>query len=428
MPITITMPMLSPTMEEGTLAAWLINEGDAVSAGDLIAEIETDKATMEYEAINDGVLAKILVPAGTENVAVNTPICILLEDGEDESALEGFTPASGPNVEAEPEAPASEQVVQAPVPAPVAAAAPPPPKSEGRVFASPLARRLAEQGGLDIAAISGSGPHGRVVKRDVEAALAAPRPAAAPAAAAPAPAPSPVSADALPFEPEFELHPLSTMRKTIARRLTESKQQVPHFYLTIDCRIDKLLALRKELNSGAEDGVKLSVNDLVIKAVALALVKVPAANASYTDEGIKLYKSADIAVAVATEHGLITPVVRDAAGRGLAAISADMKDLAARARDRKLMPEDYSGGTFSISNLGMYGIKQFEAVINPPQACILAVGAGEPRPVVEDGELAVATVMTCTLSTDHRAVDGAVGAEFLNAFKGYIETPLTMLL
>jgi pyruvate dehydrogenase E2 component (dihydrolipoamide acetyltransferase) len=429
MPITITMPAMSPTMEEGTLANWLVKEGDKVQAGDMLAEIETDKATMELEAIDEGIVGKLLVAAGTEGVLVNSPICLLLEDGEDAELLATFQPATSavPSEaavagEAKPldAVPASLPVsAQESTPSPVSA---PAASSRGRVFASPLARRIAAQSNIDITSLKGSGPHGRIVKQDVEKALAAPKTAIA------APKTAPTTAGQLPFEPAFDLEPLSTMRKTIARRLTESKQQVPHFYLTIDCEIDKLLDLRKELNARADGAFKLSVNDLVIKAAAVALKKVPAANSSYTDEGIKLYQSADIAVAVATEQGLITPVIRNAGDIGLEAISNNMKELAQKARDRKLMPEDYQGGTFSISNLGMFGIKQFEAVINPPQACILAVGVGEQRPVVKDGALAIANVMTCSLSTDHRAVDGVVGAEFLAAFKSCIEYPMSMLL
>ncbi len=429
MPITITMPAMSPTMEEGTLATWLVKEGDQIKAGDMLAEIETDKATMELEAIDEGTIGKLLVAEGTEGVAVNEPICLLLEEGEDAGVLADYAPVAteSPAVATEPtvETVAAAAELSSATPVTPAAPAASIAAAGNRVFASPLARRLAAQGNLEISTITGSGPHGRIVKKDVERALSAPRPAAAVAAI---PAAQPTSAEQLPFEPTFDVEPLSTMRKTIARRLTESKQQVPHFYLTIDCEIDKLLELRKELNDRADGAFKLSVNDLVIKAAAIALKKVPAANSSYTDGGIKRYHSADVAVAVATEQGLITPVVRDAANRGLEAISNDMKELAAKARDRKLMPEDYQGGTFSISNLGMFGIKQFEAVINPPQACILAVGAGEQRPVVKDGALAIANVMTCSLSTDHRAVDGVVGAEFLRAFKLNIEYPMSMLL
>ncbi|MBT4690779.1 MAG: pyruvate dehydrogenase complex dihydrolipoamide acetyltransferase [Rhodospirillaceae bacterium] len=439
MPITITMPALSPTMTEGTLAKWLMKEGDAVQSGDMLAEIETDKATMEVESIDEGVLARILVAEGTEGVPVNTPIAILLEEGEDASALDSVVttpvapaaPAAAPIevAAAPPETPA------APPPAVTAApAAPAPvmPRGDGeRVLASPLARRMASQAGLDLSVLAGSGPRGRIVKADIEAAvasggaaIAAPATGAAPAAAAPAAA----TVGASPFEGEFELVPLTTMRKTIARRMSESKREAPHFYLTMDCELDDLLALRKELNERADGAYKLSVNDLVIKAAAVALMKVPAANAGYSDGGIKFYKTADISVAVASERGLITPVVRNANGKGLEAISNEVRELAQKANDGKLMPEDYQGGSFSISNLGMYGVKQFDAVINTPQACILAVGAGEPRPVVKDGALAIATVMSVTLSVDHRAVDGAIGAQFLAAFKGLIQDPMTMLL
>ncbi len=420
MSITITMPALSPTMTEGTLAKWMVKEGDSVASGDIIAEIETDKATMEVEAIDEGTVAQILIPEGTEGVAVNTPIAIVLEEGEDAGAIPAApapvaTPAAAP-------APAAT-----PAPAPSASGgngkAPPAPvtASGERVKASPLARRMAAQAGLDLTVISGSGPGGRIVKVDIEAAMT-PRLASAPAVAAA------TAAAAGPHEPAFTLEPLSQMRKTIARRLSESKQTVPHFYLTVDCELDALLALRKSLNDKADGAYRLSVNDLVIKAVAVALKRVPAANASYGEEGLKLYHSADISVAVATERGLITPVIRNAGEKGLETISGEMKALAAKAQEGKLMPEDYLGGTFSISNLGMYGVKQFEAVINPPQACILAVGAGEERPVVKDGALAVATVMSVTLSVDHRAVDGAIGAEYLAAVKRLIEDPVTMLL
>ena len=440
MPVKILMPALSPTMTEGKLAKWLVGEGEEVNSGDVIAEIETDKATMEVEAVEEGKLGKILVPEGTEGVAVNTVIALLLEEGEDDSALDGAdvlaAPSGGnggtPPAATEPAAPAPSAPAPQSAAAPAAPAAPAPqPAASGeRIIASPLARRMASQAGLDLAGVSGTGPNGRIVKADVEAAIAggaSAAPAAASAAPAVAPA-APTTAEKLPFEPEFELEALSTMRKTIARRLTESKQQVPHFYLTVDCEIDELLALRKTLNEKGDGAYKLSVNDLVIKAAAIALRRVPKANASWTDEGVKLYKSADIAVAVAIDGGLITPVVRQADNKGMETISSEMKELSARARDGKLGPEEYQGGTFSISNLGMYGIKDFCAVINPPQACILAVGAGEQRPVVKDGALAVATVMSCTLSVDHRAVDGAIGAEYLGAFKTLIEDPLNMLL
>jgi pyruvate dehydrogenase E2 component (dihydrolipoamide acetyltransferase) len=428
MPIKILMPALSPTMTEGTLAKWLVGEGDTVNSGDVIAEIETDKATMEIEAVEEGRVGKILVAEGTQGVKINEIIAILLEDGEDDSALDAVAESAALV------APAASPPVAAPALPPAAAPAAPPvtvpvaPSSPGgaRLFASPLARRMAKQAGLDLAALSGSGPNGRILKRDIEAALAG-GVAAAPAAPAPAVAAPGVAPAADGFEPEFEFEPATSMRKIIAQRLSESKQNVPHFYLTVDCEIDNLLALRKELN-GRSDAYKISINDLVIKACGVALRRVPAANASWAGDGIKYYKSADIAVAVAIEGGLITPVVRDAGGKGLETISNEMRELAGKARDSKLMPHEYQGGTFSISNLGMFGVKQFDAVINPPQGCILAVGAGEPRPVVRNGVLAVATVMSVTLSVDHRAVDGAVGAQFLAAFKGLIQDPMTMLL
>ncbi|NFV79078.1 pyruvate dehydrogenase complex dihydrolipoamide acetyltransferase [Magnetospirillum aberrantis] len=425
MPIEILMPALSPTMSEGTLARWLKNEGDAVKSGDVIAEIETDKATMEFEAVDEGTIGKILVPAGTSGVKVNTLIAILLEEGEDASVLSAAPKAAAASVAAAAPVASPAPVAAAPAVAPVAV------QAGDRVFASPLARRLAAGAGLDLKAVKGSGPHGRVVKADVEAALkggvaVAPAPAAAPvAAAAPKTAMAPAAAN--PFEPAYEEVPNSSIRKVIARRLTEAKQTVPHFYLTIDCEVDALLKVRAELN-GRSDSYKLSVNDFVIRAVALALKKVPAANASWGEDAIKLYRDVDVSVAVATPNGLITPIVRHADHKGLAAISNEMKELATKAKDGKLKPEEFQGGGFTISNLGMYGIKEFAAIINPPQGCILAVGAGEQRPVVKNGALAIATVMTCTLSVDHRVVDGAVGAEFLAAFKKLVEDPLAMLL
>jgi pyruvate dehydrogenase E2 component (dihydrolipoamide acetyltransferase) len=424
MPIEILMPALSPTMTEGNLAKWLMKEGDTVSAGDVIAEIETDKATMEVEAVDEGVLGKILVPSGTEGVQVNQPIALLLEEGEDAGALKGYSaggakaPALAPEMAAEP---------GAPTPAPAAAAPLPPPAGKGaRVIASPLARRMAQQAGVDLGAIKGTGPQGRIVKADIESAMTggvAPATVVAPLAAPAGPG-ARQTAEALGMS--YTLEPNSNMRKVIARRLSESKQTVPHFYLTIDCEIDDLLAARKRINE--EHGLKISVNDIVIKAAAMALKKVPAANASWDEEGILLYDHADISVAVATPAGLITPIVKAAEAKGLEAISSEMKDLAGRAREGKLKPEEFQGGTFSVSNLGMFGIREFAAIINPPQGCILAVGAGEERAVVKDGELTVATVMSCTLSVDHRVVDGAVGAEFMATFKRLIETPLAMLL
>jgi pyruvate dehydrogenase E2 component (dihydrolipoamide acetyltransferase) len=427
MPIIITMPALSPTMTEGTLAKWIMQEGDQVRSGDMLAEIETDKATMEVEAIDEGILARILVPEGTEGVAVNAPIAILLEEGEDASALDAAVAAAASTASPAAPAPVEETPPAAPAQTPAVASTPAPAApSGGRIVASPLAKRMAAQAGLDLAALSGSGPRGRIVKADIEAAIAAGGAPAMPAPAA-APGPGPSLAPA-PSDGDYELEKLSTMRKTIARRMSESKQQAPHFYLTMDCELDALLALRQELNEGADGAFKLSVNDLVIKAAAVALMKVPDANVGYSEEGIRRYKNADISVAVASEKGLITPIIRNANGKGLEAISREMRELAQKANDGKLMPEEYQGGSFSISNLGMFGVKQFDAVINMPQACILAVGAGEPRAVVKDGALAIATVMSVTVSVDHRAVDGATGARFLAAFKGLIQDPMTMLL
>ncbi|MBL8700576.1 MAG: pyruvate dehydrogenase complex dihydrolipoamide acetyltransferase [Alphaproteobacteria bacterium] len=433
MPIKVLMPALSPTMTEGKLARWLKKEGDAVKSGQVLCEIETDKATMEVEAVDEGTLGKILVAAGTEGVKVNEPIALILEEGENAGAMTAA--ATGAPAPASPASPA-------PAAAPAAPAARAPAAAAGdRVFASPLARRMAEQAGIDLATLKGSGPNGRIVRADIEAArgagaarpgAAAPRPAAPAAAAAAAPAPAAVSSSALAAIGPHKLVPLSTMRKVIARRLTESKQQVPHFYLSVDCEIDKLLAGRAALNARSPEkgpgAFKLSVNDFVIKAAAVALRQVPNANASFSDDGILLWDNVDISVAVAIPGGLITPIIRNADAKGLVQISSEMKDLAGRAKDGKLKPEEFQGGTFSISNLGMFGIKQFEAVINPPQGCILAVGAGEQRPVVKSGALAIATVMTCSLSVDHRVVDGAVGAEFLAAFKKVVEDPLAMLL
>jgi pyruvate dehydrogenase E2 component (dihydrolipoamide acetyltransferase) len=430
MTIQILMPALSPTMTEGKLAAWHKQEGDAIAPGDVIAEIETDKATMEVEAIDEGVMGKILIAAGTENVLVNTPIAIMLEEGESAADIAGGA-ASAPTPTAPPASVAAPTPTPTPAPPVEAASASGGSVSANdRVFASPLARRMAEQAGVDLASVAGSGPNGRIVKSDIEAAIAggarAPAAASAPAPAAPTLAAMAPSAD-VPGMPSYDATPNTTMRKVIARRLTESKQFAPHFYMTVDCEIDALLATRKQLNEKLADG-KVSVNDLVIKAAAIALKQVPAANASWTEAETRVYHSVDISVAVAIEGGLITPVIRGAQNKGLAEIASEMKDLATRARDGKLMPEEYQGGTFSISNLGMFGIKEFAAVINPPQGAILAVGAGEQRPVVKDGALAIATVMSCTLSVDHRVVDGAIGAQFMAAFKKLIEDPLTMLL
>lgn len=428
MPITILMPALSPTMTEGNLARWLKSEGDSVAPGDVIAEIETDKATMEVESVDEGILAKILVAEGAEEIAVNTPIAVLLEEGEDDSVLANFDAGAAAPIAApaapEPAPTPAAAPEPAPTPAPTAAAVS---DTGGRIFASPLAWRMAEQQGIDLASVKGTGPNGRIVKADIEAhAGAAP---AGVTATPPTAAPAATAATAIAGETPFELVSVNNIRKVVARRLTESKQQVPHFYMTVDCEIDELLKVRADLNARAKDGeFKISVNDMVIKASAVALMQVPAANASWSDDGIKMYSQADISVAVAIDDGLITPIVRNANGKGLRTISEDMRDLAAKARDGKLVLEEYQGGTFSISNLGMFGIKDFQAVINPPQGCILAVGAGEERPIVKDGALAIATVMSCTLSVDHRVVDGAIGAQFLAAFKALIEDPLGMLL
>jgi len=428
MPIEIKMPALSPTMEEGTLAKWLIKAGDAVKSGDLMAEIETDKATMEFEAVDEGVIAEIVVPEGTDNVKVGQVIAILAVEGEDASAAKAAPKADAPKAET-PKADAAP----APSPTPAAPAATPAPASApaasgDRVKASPLARRVAAEKGVDIASVTGSGPNGRIVRADVEGA----KPGTAPAATAAAPAeaaaaPAPAKPAAIPDIPH-EATKLSNVRKTIARRLTESKQQVPHIYLTVDIRLDALLKLRADLNKSLEPrGVKLSVNDLLIKALAASLIQVPKCNVMFTPDQLISFQRADISVAVSTPSGLITPIITHADTKGVAAISTEMKDLATRARDNKLKPEEYQGGTASISNMGMFGIKQFEAVINPPQGMIMAIGAGEKRPYVIDDALGVATVMSATGSFDHRAIDGADGAELMQAFKALIEAPLGML-
>ena len=430
MPTEILMPALSPTMEEGTLAKWLVKEGDSVKSGDIIAEIETDKATMEFEAVDEGVIGKILIPEGTEGVKVNAAIAVLLDDGE---SIGDMTSAA-PKAEATPAPVAAAS-------APVAASAPAPaaPKAAdgARLFATPLARRIAAEKGLDLAAITGSGPHGRIVKADVTGATAS----AAPQAAAAAPAPAAKAASAMPTGPDaaqvirmyegrdYEEVKLDGMRKTVAARLTEAKQTIPHFYLRRDIRLDALMSFRGQLNKQLEArGVKLSVNDFVIKACALALQQVPAANAVWAGDRMLRLKPSDVAVAVAVDGGLFTPVLKDADQKSLSALSAEMKDLAGRARDRKLAPHEYVGGTFAISNLGMYGIDNFDAVINPPHGAILAVGAGVKKPVVgRDGELTVATVMSVTLSVDHRVIDGALGAELLQAIVDNLENPMAML-
>ena len=432
MPIEILMPALSPTMEEGTLAKWMVKEGDEVASGDVIAEIETDKATMEVEAVDEGVIGKIIVAEGTEGVKINTAIAILLEEGEDAGAVDAAPAAPAPTANAKAEEPAQPAAA-------AAAPAPPAPSSESgsRIFASPLARRIASQKGLDLSQITGSGPHGRIVKADVESAEAAPATsktlakADAPAASAPAIAASPDAEQVkkLYTDREFEEVPLDNMRKTIAARLTEAKQTIPHFYLRRDILLDELLAFRSDLNKRLEPkGVKLSVNDFVIKACALALRDVPDCNAAWANDRVLKFSAVDIAVAVAIDGGLITPVLRDSETKTLSTLSAEMKDLAGRARDRKLAPHEYQGGSFSISNLGMMGVDNFDAVINPPHGAILAVGAGVKKPVVSGDDVAVATVMSVTLSVDHRVIDGALGAELLTAIKGYIEEPMTMLV
>ena len=455
MPINILMPALSPTMEKGNLAKWLKKEGDTVKAGDVIAEIETDKATMEVEAVDEGTLGKILVAEGAQDVPVNQPIALLLAEGEDKAALAAAPAASAPK--APPAAPAGAVTSAAPAPvspapasgaprAPGRAAVPPATVGDGgRIFASPLARRLAKQDGIDLSRVKGSGPHGRIVQADIAAAKAggvakaapAAAPAIAPATAPAAPAVAPSMSDAqvmkLFAEGSYDVVPHDNVRKVIARRLVEAKQTIPHFYLTMDTEIDALLALRADVNAAApldKDGKpawKVSVNDMVIKALAMALQRVPEANVTWTEAGMLKHRHSDIGVAVSIPGGLITPVVRNAEAKRLSDISNEMKDLAARARLRKLAPQEYQGGSSAVSNLGMFGVKDFAAVINPPHATILAVGAGEERAVVKKGKIEAATVMSLTLSTDHRAVDGVLGAELLNAVKTLIEKPAGML-
>ena len=460
MPIEIKMPALSPTMEEGTLAKWLVKEGDSVAAGDIMAEIETDKATMEFEAVDEGTIASITVAEGTENVAVGTVIAMLAEEGEDVSAAASApAPASIPATSDGPAAtPSAKKLAEekgvdlasiegtgpggkitkgdvedaggsapaaSPAPSPTPAASPV--ASGDRIVASPLAKRIAEQKGLDLSTIKGSGPNGRIVKADVEDATpgAAPAKEAAPAPAA-SPAPSTLGGD---LDAPYEAQKLNNVRKVIARRLTEAKQTIPHIYLTVDVRLDALLKLRSQLNASLEpDGVKLSVNDLLIKALARALNRVPACNVSFQGDELFQYTREDISVAVAAPSGLITPIIRDAGRKGLAQISTEMKELAGKARDGKLQPHEYQGGTASLSNLGMFGTKQFDAVINPPQAMILAVGAGEQRPHVVDGALQVATVMSATGSFDHRAIDGADGAQLMQAFQQLVENPMGLVV
>jgi pyruvate dehydrogenase E2 component (dihydrolipoamide acetyltransferase) len=434
MPIQILMPALSPTMTDGKLAKWHKKEGDAVESGDVIAEIETDKATMEIEAADEGVLGKILVAEGTEEVPVNQVIALLLEDGEGVSALEGALEGAA---EAPALAPAPTAPAPAPQPAPEPATAPAAPALQaaagGRVIASPLARRLAAEQGLDLSQLTGTGPRGRIIKRDIEGAPAGTAIAAAPGPAAPALAAAPVPPinrddPLLGTMPAFEAMPNSSMRKAIARRLTESARDVPHFNLSMDVGLDTLLDYRKRLNDREDADYRISVNDFVIKAAAVALMRVPASNVSYTEDAILYYNRADISVAVAIEGGLITPVIRDAANKGLGAISTETKALAARAREGKLQPDEYEGGTFTISNLGMFGVAFFNSIINPPQGAILSVGAGQQRPVIRNGALATATVMTLTLAVDHRCIDGTTAAGFLKELKAIIEEPLQFIL
>ena len=451
MPIELKMPALSPTMEEGTLAKWLVKEGDTITSGDIMAEIETDKATMEFEAVDEGVLAKILVAEGTDEVAVGTVIALIAEEGEDAGDIEASKADAAPGKKAEPDknddadkkaSPEKKEEPDkksddaddddgkaekrpAPPPSPTPAddgsKAPPAPSKDGeRVKASPLARRLAEQQGVDLTALSGSGPKGRIVKADVDAAAGQGAPAAKGAAAAPA--------AAEPGEIPHEVEKLSNMRKTIARRLSEAKQTVPHIYLTVDIRLDALLKLRAELNAALEAReIKLSVNDLLIKALAQALLQVPACNVAFDGDKLIRYSRADISVAVSIPGGLITPIVVDAGNKPVSAISVEVKELAGRAKEGKLQPHEYQGGTASISNMGMFGIKAFDAVINPPQGMIMAIGAGEKRPYVIDDSLQIATVMSATGSFDHRAIDGADGAQLMQAFKALCESPLGML-
>ncbi len=426
MPVQILMPALSPTMTEGNLARWLKKEGDDVKAGQVLAEIETDKATMEVEAVDEGKILKILVPGGAQGIKVNTPIAILAGEGEEKMTADEAVAAlakkgAAPTPQVSAASSAKAESAKAETPKPAAAPAP----SGSRVKASPLAKRIAEQTGVNLQSVHGTGPGGRIVKADVESAKSS---GARSSSSSSAPAAQGI--DALDYATKlgmaFEAQPNSSVRKVIARRLTESKQLVPHFYLSIDCEIDELLSLRKSLNEVS--GTKVSVNDCIIRAVALAMKKVPASNASWTNDAILLYQNIDISVAVATPNGLVTPIIKQADTKTLAQISAQMKDLGIRAREGKLRPEEFQGGGFSISNLGMYGVKSFSAIINPPQSCILAVGSGEQRPVVKNGQLAIATVMTCTLSVDHRSVDGAVGAEFLQAFKPLIEKPYSLVV
>lgn len=442
MPIKVLMPALSPTMTEGKLAKWVVKEGDTVDSGDVMAEIETDKATMEVEAVDEGVIGKILVAEGTDNVPVNEVIALLLEDGEDASALDGADTSSGAAPAAAPaEEKASEPAQDSSEPAKDDAPAPtaaPAAASGERIFASPLARRIASQENLDIAKISGSGPHGRIVKRDVEEAMKsgtakagadAPSAAAAPAADAPATTPpAGIDAGMLELLPDYEEIPNSGMRKTIAKRLTAAARDIPHFNVSADIEMDALLDLRKELNGREGADYKISVNDFIIKAVAIALKRQPDCNVAYTDNAILKFDRVDMAMAVAIDGGLITPIIKDAGSKGLATISAEAKELAGKAREGKLQPHEYQGGTFSISNLGMFGVKSFNSIINSPQGGILSVGGAEQRPIVKDGALAIASIMSLTLAVDHRCIDGGTAAGLMKELKGILEDPLQLML
>ncbi|MAQ56487.1 MAG: pyruvate dehydrogenase complex dihydrolipoamide acetyltransferase [Rhodospirillales bacterium] len=433
MPIKILMPTLSPTMTEGNLALWVKNEGDKVSPGDVIAEIETDKATMELETVDEGVLAKILIPEGTEEIAVNTPIAIILEEGEDKSQLEDMN-FNYEKSEAKTEITAAEEIIsnQDLVSSKVSDQISDDDElnsdntnpnvssnDQGRIKSSPLARRMAEQQQIDLSLINGSGPNGRIVRADIEAFSSLDTPV--------------VNSNRPQVykdeHSDFEIVPINNIQKVVARRLTEAKQEVPHFYLTVDCEIDNLLNVREDLNSRAKNNeFKISINDMIIKACAVALMQVPAANASWSDEGIKIYKNANISVAVAINDGLITPILNNANRKGLLTISSEMNELVSQAHAGTLTPDQYQGGTFSISNLGMYGVKSFQAIINPPQGCIMAIGKVEKKPIVKNDEISIASIMSATLSVDHRVVDGAIGAKFMEAFKTLIEDPLGMLL
>ncbi|CDZ51343.1 pyruvate dehydrogenase complex dihydrolipoamide acetyltransferase [Neorhizobium galegae] len=446
MPINITMPALSPTMEEGNLSKWLVKEGDKVKSGDVLAEIETDKATMEVESVDEGTVAKLVVAAGTEGVKVNALIAILAADGEDVSAAASSGGGASPAPKAEAAPAPKAEAAPAPAVATPAPAAAPASSSGAKTFSSPLARRLAKEAGLDLSAVSGSGPHGRVVKADIEKAVASGGAKAAPAAAqqtagapAPAIAKGPADDTVLKLFPEgsYELLPHDGMRKTIASRLTESSQTVPSYFVSMDCELDALMKLRAEINKsspmkktdkGDVPAFKLSVNDFIIKAMALALRDVPMANASWTSTARVLHKHADVGVAVSIPDGLITPIVRKAETKTLSVISNEVKDLARRARDKKLKPEEYQGGTTSVSNLGMFGVSNFTSIVNLPQASIVSIGAGVEKPIVKNGEIKVGTVMTATFAFDHRVIDGALGAELASAFKRYIENPMAMLV